>query len=222
MTEQKFKRRKFFINKRLQVRYMVSMLIPMLILIVFIGLVMYYSQYRFLQATTREMGKDLKNIILTNQMYVEDESERNAKSVAEIKEKLASFMVGEHSFSGSLLKTAYKILFLGLLVVIVELAFLTIFLSHKVAGPIYRLSKFAEDIRGGNFTSKIYLRQGDELTDVAMDFNRTSDFLCENFKRILDVNHQALEMLKTGRIDKDKIVLLEKELEETRGKIKLG
>jgi len=37
-----FKRRKFFINKRLQVHYMVSMLIPMLILIIFIGLVMYY------------------------------------------------------------------------------------------------------------------------------------------------------------------------------------
>jgi methyl-accepting chemotaxis protein len=222
MAEQKFKRKKFFINKRLQVRYMISMLIPMLILIVFIGLVMYYSQYRFLQATTKEMGKDLKNIILTNQMYVENDAERNAKSVAEIKEKLASYMVGERSFSGTLLKTAYKILFLGLMVVIIELAFLTIFISHKVAGPIYRLSKFAEDVRGGNFASKIYLRKGDELTDVAMDFNKTSDFLCENFKRVLDVNDQAIGMLKSGQIDKGKIVLLEKELQEMRGKLKLG
>ena len=208
---EKFKRKKFFINKRLQMRYMISLLIPMLILIVFIGLVMYYSQYRFLQATTKEMGKDLKNIILTNQMYVENEADRNAKSVGEIKEKLSAYVVGEHSFSGSLLKTAYKILFLGLLVVIVELAFLTIFISHKVAGPIYRFSKFAEDIRSGNFASKIYLRQGDELTDVAVDFNKTSDFLCENFKRAVSISDQTIAMLKNSHSDKSTLVMLEKE-----------
>jgi methyl-accepting chemotaxis protein len=220
---ERFKRKKFFINKRLQIRYMISMLIPMLILIVFIGIVMYYSQYRFLQASTKEMGKDLKNIILTNQMYMENEADRNAKSVSEIKEKLNSYMVGEHLFSGSLLKTAYRILFLGLLVVIVELAFLTIFISHKVAGPIYRLSKFAEDVKGGNFASKIYLRKGDELTDVAIDFNKTSDFLCETFKRAMDINTQTLALLKSGQgADKGNLALLEKEIEDLRTRIKLS
>lgn len=219
---EKFKRKKFFINKRLQVRYMVSLLIPMLILIVFIGLVMYYSQYRFLQATTKEMGKDLKNIILTNQMYMENEADRNAKSVSEIKEKLASYAVGDRSFSGSLLKTAYKILFLGLIVVVVELAFLTIFISHKVAGPIYRFSKFAEDVQAGNLASKIYLRKGDELTDVAIEFNKTSDYLCENFKRVMENHALLLKMVKSGQVDNGKLVLLEKEAEEMRSRIKIS
>ncbi len=219
---EKFKRKKFFINKRLQIRYMVSLLIPMLILIVFIGLVMYYSQYRFLQATTKEMGNDLKNIIRTNQMYVENESERNAKSVDEIKEKLNSYVVGEHSFSGSLLRTAYKILFLGLIIVVVELAFLTIFISHKVAGPIYRFSKFAEDIKSGNFSSKIYLRKGDELTDVAMDFNKASDYICENFRRTMDINALLIAMLKTNEKDSSKLMMLEKESQEMQSRIKIS
>jgi methyl-accepting chemotaxis protein len=222
MSEQKFKRKKFFINKRLQIRYMISMLIPMFILIAFIGLVMYYSQYRLLQTTTKEMGKDLKNIILTNQMYMEDDVERNAKSIAEIKEKLATYMVGERSFSGALLKTAYQILFLGLLVPLAGLALFTIFISHKVAGPIYRLSKFAEDVRNGNFASKIYLRKGDELTDVAMDFNKTSDFLCETFRRVTEINAQLLDMAKSGQADKGKLMLLEKQSEELKGRINLG
>ena len=120
---EKYKRKRFFINKRLQIRYMISLLIPMLILIVFIGLVMYYSQYKFLQATTKEMSKELKNVLITNQMYIEDEAERNKKSVMEIKKRLGRYMSGEGAFSKSLLQTAYKILFMGLFVVIVALYF---------------------------------------------------------------------------------------------------
>jgi methyl-accepting chemotaxis protein len=216
---EKYKRRKFFINKRLQIRYMISLLVPMLILIVFIGLVMYYSQYKFLIATTKEMSKELKSVILTNQMYIENEEERNTKSIAEIKERLRKYMTGKGTFSKALLQTAYKILFLGLFIVIVELAFLTIFISHKVAGPIYRLVKYAEDFRNGDFTSRIYLRKGDELVDVAMDFNRTGDFIKDTFNKMSEINAQILE-LKKEDADKDKLAVLEKEFKDLKEKIK--
>jgi len=222
MPEAKFKRKKFFINKRLQIRYMVSLLIPMLILIVFIGLVMYYSQYRFLQATTKEMSKDLKNIITTNQMYVEDEFQRNSKSVLEIRERLNQYMVGDRSFSGSLLKTAYRILFIGLLVVIIELAFLTIFISHKIAGPVYRFQKFTEEMRQGIYTTKIYLRRGDELTDLATGFNETGDHVCATVRRLMELNELAITMLKDGKADQDGLVRLEREMGMLRKTIKVS
>jgi methyl-accepting chemotaxis protein len=218
---EKYKRKKFFINKRLQIRYMISLLIPMLILIVFIGLVMYYSQYKFLQATTKEMSKELKNVLITNQMYIEDEAERNKKSVMEIKERLGRYMSGEGAFSKSLLQTAYKILFMGLFVVIVELAFLTIFISHKVAGPVYRLEKFAEDFRNGDFTSRIYLRQGDELLDVASDFNKTGDFIRDRVKQLADLSAQMLEAAKAAGAPPDKVTLLEKAFNDFKANIRL-
>ena len=218
----KFKRKHFFINRRLQIRYMISLLIPMLILIVFIGLVMYYSQYRFLQATTREMGKDLKEILRTNQMYIEDESTRNAKSVGEIRNRLNQYLVGDSAFSASLLKTAYRILFIGLMVVVIELAFLTIFISHKVAGPVYRFMKFSEDLQEGRFAAKIYLRQGDELMELASALNRAGDVVCENFREALRLNDEAIAILESGRpADPDKLALLKRGAGEIRKKIRV-
>ena len=215
----KFKRRKFFINKRLQIRYMVSLLIPMLILVVFIGIVMYYSQRNFLRATSREMSQELKDIIVTNTMYVADEPERNAKIVVDIKKNLTKYTEGDGDVS-KLLQTAYKILFLGLFVVIIELAFLTIFISHKVAGPIYRLVKFSEDIRAGNFKSRIFLRKGDELAEVASDFNKTGDYLQETYTKLSELTARILAA-GSGTGDREKIVILEKEFRQLKEKIQL-
>ncbi|OGJ93423.1 MAG: hypothetical protein A2487_16920 [Candidatus Raymondbacteria bacterium RifOxyC12_full_50_8] len=215
-----YKRTHFFINKRLQIRYMVSLLIPMLILIVFIGLVMFYSQSKFSTAATREIGKELQQIIRTNKMYIEDEVQRNAKSLSDIENQLNQYITGAKNFSKSLLETAYKILFLGLFVVVIEIAFLTIFISHKIAGPIYRLERFAEDMRNGNFGSRIFLRKGDELADIASNFNKTGDFVRDTVKKLLDINAQLLQAAQ-GSGSKERLSILEKESAELRQKLKL-
>jgi methyl-accepting chemotaxis protein len=220
---EKFQRKHFFINKRLQTRYMISMLVPMLILILFIGLVMYYSQYKFLIATTREMSKDINdNIIAINSMYLSDDCERNAKNISEIKGRLALYKAGQVPFSSSLLKTTYRILFAGLAVVMIELGFLTVFISHKVAGPVYRLSKFAEEVGNGNFNAHIYLRKGDELMDVAMDFNKTSDFLKATFGKALTINDQLITLAKSGQADASKVAMLQRETDDLKAKIKIS
>jgi methyl-accepting chemotaxis protein len=216
---QKFQRKHFFINKRLQIRYMISMLIPMLVLITFIGLIMYYSQYRFVQATTQEMGRDLKNVILTNQLYSPgDDCARDAKTVADVKSRIAQYAVGDRSFSGPLLKTAYKILFVGLFVVVAELAFLTIFISHKVAGPVYRFSKFAEDLKAGNLKGRIYLRKGDELADVASEFNQSADFLQGEMRSLLNLSDNMIEEMKKGNVSSDAQLKFERQLTEAKSK----
>ena len=46
-----------------------------------------------------------------------------------------------------------------------------VFISHKFAGPIFRLEKVAEAIAGGDLTIKANLRAGDELFDTAEHIN---------------------------------------------------
>lgn len=41
-------------------------------------------------------------------------------------------------------------------------------LSHKIAGPLYRLEKTAEAVEGGALNFHVRLRAGDELQDVAL------------------------------------------------------
>jgi methyl-accepting chemotaxis protein len=58
------------------------------------------------------------------------------------------------------------ILLLGLGISLVSL-----FLSHRIAGPIYRLERSVEEIAKGNLSLKITLRRKDELKELATSMN---------------------------------------------------
>lgn len=47
----------------------------------------------------------------------------------------------------------------------------TMFVSHKIAGPLYRFKKAMQEVGEGNL-SEINLRQMDQLKDLAQEFNR--------------------------------------------------
>ena len=55
--------------------------------------------------------------------------------------------------------------------------FLGIYLSHKIAGPIYRIEKFLSTMSTGDLTSRITLRKGDEMVSLADSVNRLTDSL---------------------------------------------
>lgn len=46
--------------------------------------------------------------------------------------------------------------------------------SHRVYGPIYRISKCVDEVRQGRFATRIKLRDGDHLTELA---DKLNDFL---------------------------------------------
>jgi methyl-accepting chemotaxis protein len=55
-----------------------------------------------------------------------------------------------------------------------------IYLSHKIAGPIYRMERFLDNMAAGDFSSRIVLRLGDELMTLADAMNRLGDSLKSN------------------------------------------
>nr|MBU1327977.1 hypothetical protein [Candidatus Omnitrophota bacterium] len=71
--------------------------------------------------------------------------------------------------------------------------------SHRIAGPVYRISKTVGDISKGNLGLRIRLREGDELVDLADMINNLTD----NFN-------------KTVISDKDIAIKIEKDLEEIK------
>ncbi|MBN2453705.1 MAG: methyl-accepting chemotaxis protein [Candidatus Omnitrophica bacterium] len=52
-----------------------------------------------------------------------------------------------------------------------------VYLSHKIAGPIYRMEKFLGDMALGDLSQRITLRKGDELVTVAEKINALNDSL---------------------------------------------
>ena len=47
--------------------------------------------------------------------------------------------------------------------------------SHKIAGPVYRFRRVAQDLAKGTPISRFKLRKGDELQEMAEEFNEVID-----------------------------------------------
>lgn len=54
-------------------------------------------------------------------------------------------------------------------------------LSHRLAGPIYRLERDLEDIAKGNFSIRIKFRKKDELKSIAEGINKILDEMEKRF-----------------------------------------
>ncbi len=62
-----------------------------------------------------------------------------------------------------------NIITVGIIIVITII--ITLLISHKIAGPLYRIEKSIHEIGEGNLSFKIYLRAKDELITLAEIFN---------------------------------------------------
>lgn len=60
---------------------------------------------------------------------------------------------------------------------------MTLFISHKIAGPLYRLKKAMRDLGEGDFSTEINLRKLDQLKDIAQEFNNMAGKLKEKLSR---------------------------------------
>ena len=47
----------------------------------------------------------------------------------------------------------------------------TLLVSHKIAGPLFRFKQTFKELSSGNFSNQVRLRSGDQLTEVAVEFN---------------------------------------------------
>ena len=89
-------------------------------------------------------------------------------------------------FKSILDETNRKLLpkFLFLLTLI---AWSSIYLSHKIAGPLYRFQISLEEMEKGNMTVRIQLRESDEAHFLGAQFNQTVQNLDVIFSRIKNV-----------------------------------
>ena len=91
-------------------------------------------------------------------------------------------------------RLAVRLLLITPLVILVS-----IFLSHKIAGPIYRIEKFLKSIANGDLSAKLRLRKNDELQDLADAINEMTNDLenrVNKLKGLVNMTNLELEKLK--------------------------
>lgn len=71
----------------------------------------------------------------------------------------------------------------GILLIYTGIAFIVcIFLTHKIAGPLYKLSNFLKKVANGDRPEELYFRRGDNFPELARDYNSALDKIMENHK----------------------------------------
>lgn len=112
-----------------------------------------------------------------------------------------------------------RILFITPLVILIS-----IILSHRIAGPIYRIQKYLRDIAAGNLSMRLHLRKNDEMQDLAAVINDMTDDLRNRANRLKGLANMAnleIEKLKISlRQESPDINGIRKEVEELAKSIK--
>jgi methyl-accepting chemotaxis protein len=106
----------------------------------------------------------------------------------------------------------------------------SLFISHRVAGPLYRFEKSLEEMNGGNFNFEIRLRSKDEGKELARLLNDLNTMLSSQLKEMRDLAEGVSSHLAevrgesagaaTGE-DMDKAIALNKKLRDILNTFKL-
>ena len=83
-------------------------------------------------------------------------------------------------------------IFFGVAISIILMMVVSVYMSHKIAGPLYRLKKCFLDVAKGDLSFEMRLRKGDELTDLVDDFNG----MLRNLKGMVDADRQKVKDIR--------------------------
>ncbi len=189
-AKQGFVRKHFFIDRKLQGRYMLTLLVPMLILLLFFLVTLYFASQSIVSTTTNTIKEDVES---KTELAFQDQANPAVEAyLADIKNYLREFS-SDAKYRRAVLERLLLIFGAGILIIVVQIALLTVFFSHKLAGPIYRFEKVCNNMIEGNYTEKIYLRKGDEMQNLARLFND-----------VISLSGERLAALRDAKTDQDK------------------
>jgi nitrogen fixation/metabolism regulation signal transduction histidine kinase len=191
MAKPSFSRKAFFIDRNIQGRYMITFLIPMLVMLVFMVLTLYLASQTIISTSSKIMKREIENVIATEtQDQVEPTAEQYARALDLIRAKVRDFgNIGDikREFAGTLL----WVFGAGILLVVLQIVMMTVFFSHKLAGPVYRFEKACKNVINGSYNDVITLRKGDQMLGLSLLLN---DAIKVSGRRIAELEAKVAEL----------------------------
>lgn len=189
-TKSGFVRKHFFINREMQGRYMLTFFLPMVFMLVFFLFTLYFASQSIITTTTKIIKEEIDTRIAAQfQDQLQPSIEEYSVLVKGIKSYIRDFSTGQ-KFRKALMGSLLWIFGIGIFLIIVQVALLTIFFSHKLAGPLYRFEKACHGLINGDYTEKISLRKGDEMQNLAGLFNEMIAATRDRMKALRDADEK--------------------------------
>lgn len=130
-------------------------------------------------------------------------------------------------FSDIVFSQANQLFMIALPLVLIAVIYISIFISHKISGPEYRLKRILDSMGRGDFAVPVKLRKGDELQPLAdkiEDVNRSLSFMIKEQKLMIGKLETKLTALakevKKAQPSRIKLAALTDDLSSTTKKLK--
>lgn len=179
--QERFVRKNYLIRKGFQIRFSLMIFITTFV----IGVIAIWTTYitTWNELTTQVQSRQFYEKIRTS--YEQNQDENNAAMIN-------SLIVVEFS---DIFEKVSAVLVLRLLVGAFLLFLLSIFASHKIAGPLHRMESAAYAIQKGDLSIDLSkLRAGDELTDLAYAINGAIEKLRSLMNKYRDMAQKLTEL----------------------------
>jgi methyl-accepting chemotaxis protein len=179
-------RKHYFIDPRLQGRYMLTFLVPMLVMLAFMLFTIVVASQSLVGAASGMLRDGIDQRVTA---ALQDQEAPSVERYEALLQGIGQYVRGfaaSAPYRRALLVSLAWAFGIGLLIVITEIVLLTIYFSHRVAGPIYRLEKVCNDLVEGNYRGKAVLRKGDELQNLASLLNRVIETTRERLAKLRD------------------------------------
>ena len=190
MTSRRNQRKRYLINKPLQIRFMAYITATLLGVAAILMVSLYFGIWGgLLDAFSNEQ---IRNDLLIATRLTEYEVARVtpeapppvALSLFKQTQKLSE---RQREIFKNILDETNKKMFPKFILIIFLIAWGSIYLSHKIAGPLYRFQVALDEINKGNLQTRINLRKGDEGHFLAEKFNQTTENLDFTFARLKNI-----------------------------------
>lgn len=200
-------RKHYFIDKPFQSRYATYVALILLIVcgVCFAGL--YYSIWgSIIQSFSDENIFNEIKVAARIQDYEEsrDPSEHDAKlSSLRLFNEINLLSARQREILDEILKRSNERLLPQVFLLILLIACGSIYLTHKIAGPLYRFRKSFEAVEKGDLTTRIYLRRNDEGMSVANSFNQMIRVLDESVSSLKKTVRESDPNTVKGKIEEE-------------------
>lgn len=203
-----YRRKHFLINKPLQYRYMAYLTITLVTISVISLLSLYLGIWGgVLDAFSDKRIRDEMLIASQLTQYEEARTGASQQSLSSLSlfkqsEKLSA---RQREVFKEILDRSNKALLIKLLVLFIFIAWGSIYISHKIAGPLYRFAATLDEMSKGNLSMRVHLRKNDEAQFLADHFNETLAFLDTTLSKVKNIinEHDQNPAQLTERLKKE-------------------
>ena len=184
------RRRQYFINKPLQIRYMAYLVLPLLL----VSVISMISVYLGIWGGVLDAFSDerIRNDLLIASRLTEYEQARSmteapTPSALSFFKQTERLSLRQREIFRDILDDTNRKLIAKFILLLFFIAWGSIYFSHKIAGPLYRFHATLEAVEQGDVSIRIRLRKADEAQLLAKRFNLTLENLDQTFSRLKNI-----------------------------------